>query len=143
MIIQEFIQPIYYDTLMFGCKEKYLGRVLPPTKFFSNKATKWLLNLLEHLSTQSNVYAIVYLASKMPLCCGCFKLLFPVNSQYIQWYCWYNIAIYNIIQYYNIIIQYYNNNIILILYITIWYNIIIYNIAYSFSDIQWYSSDIA
>ena len=64
MIIQEFIQPIYYDTLMFGCKEKYLGRVLPPTKFFSNKATKWLLNLLEHLSTQSNVYAIVYLGLK-------------------------------------------------------------------------------
>ena len=38
---------------MFGCEEQNLERVLPPTKFVSNKATERLFNLLEHLSTQA------------------------------------------------------------------------------------------
>ena len=28
----------FYDQLMLGCEEKNLGRGLPPTRFFSNKA---------------------------------------------------------------------------------------------------------
>ena len=39
---------------MFECEEKILVRVFPPTKFFSNKATERLFNLLEHLSTQAD-----------------------------------------------------------------------------------------
>ena len=32
-------QDIYYDKLMLGYEEKTLERVLPPTKFSSNKAS--------------------------------------------------------------------------------------------------------
>ena len=32
-------KPIYYDKLIFGYEEKSLWRVLPPIKFFSNKAS--------------------------------------------------------------------------------------------------------
>ena len=35
-------QPIYYDKTILGCEEKNLGRVLPPAKFFSNKASSIL-----------------------------------------------------------------------------------------------------
>ena len=51
----------YYDKLMLGCEEKTHGRVLPPTKFFSNKATERLFNLFEHLSTKQMGHAVVYL----------------------------------------------------------------------------------
>ena len=32
-------QPIHYDKLTLGCEEKNLGSLLPPTKFFSRKAS--------------------------------------------------------------------------------------------------------
>ena len=42
-------QPIYHNKLMLGCEEKTLGRVLPPTKFFSNKAA-----LFTYIHSNSN-----------------------------------------------------------------------------------------
>ena len=62
-------QPIYYDKLILGCEEKNFGRVLPPTKFFSKKATEKLFNLLEHFNIQANHFVVVYLASKIPSQC--------------------------------------------------------------------------
>ena len=47
---------------MLGCEEKNFGKVLPPTKFFSKKATEKLFNLLEHFFTQADHFVVVYLA---------------------------------------------------------------------------------